>query len=62
MVAGKVMSSDIKGNMKAPTVNGKSLSIKLMGGKVMINDATVVVPDVNADNGVIHIIDTVLLP
>ena len=31
-------------------------------GKVMINDATVVVPDVNADNGVIHIIDTVLLP
>ena len=62
MVAGKVMSSDIKGNMEAPTVNGKSLSIKLMSGKVMINDATVVVPDVNADNGVIHIIDTVLLP
>ena len=62
VVAGKVMSSDIKGDMEAPTVNGKSLSIKLMGGKVMINDATVVVPDVNADNGVIHIIDTVLLP
>ena len=62
VVAGKVMSSDIKGNMEAPTVNGKSLSIKLMSGKVMINDATVVVPDVNADNGVIHIIDTVLLP
>ena len=62
VVAGKVMSSDIKGSMKAPTVNGKSLSIKLMSGKVMINDATVVVPDVNADNGVIHIIDTVLLP
>ena len=56
------MSSDIKGDMEVPTVNGKSLSIKLMGGKVMINDATVVVPDVNADNGVIHIIDTVLLP
>ena len=62
VVSGKVMSSDIKGDMEAPTVNGKSLSIKLMGGKVMINDATVVVPDVNADNGVIHIIDTVLLP
>ena len=62
VVAGKVMSSDIKGNMEAPTVNGKSLSIKLMSGKVMINDATVIVPDVNADNGVIHIIDTVLLP
>ena len=62
VVASKVMSSDIKGDMEAPTVNGKSLSIKLMSGKVMINDATVVVPDVNADNGVIHIIDTVLLP
>ena len=62
VVSGKVRSSYIKGDMEAPTVNGKSLSIKLMGGKVMINDATVVVPDVNADNGVIHIIDTVLLP
>ena len=62
VVAGKVMSSDIKDDMEAPTVNGKSLSVKLMGRKVMINDATVLVPDVNADNGVIHIIDTVLLP
>ena len=62
VVAGKVMSSDIKGDMEAPTVNGKTLSIKLNYGKVMINDATVVVPDVNADNGVIHIIDKVLLP
>ena len=62
VISGKVKSSDIKGDMEAPTVNGKALSIKLLGGKVMINDATVVVPDVNADNGVIHIIDTVLLP
>ena len=62
VVAGKVKSSDIKGDMEAPTVNGKTLSIKLNYGKVMINDATVVVPDVNADNGVIHIIDKVLLP
>ena len=62
VVSGKVKSSDIKGDMEAPTVNGKALSIKLMGGKVMINEATVIVPDVNADNGVIHIIDTVLLP
>ena len=62
VVSGKVMSSDIKGDIEALTVNGKPLSIKLMGGKVMINEATVIVPDVNADNGVIHIIDTVLLP
>jgi uncharacterized surface protein with fasciclin (FAS1) repeats len=33
-----------------------------MGGKVMINDATVVTPDVQASNGVIHVIDTVILP
>ena len=45
--------------MEAPTVNGKALSIKLMSVKVMINDATVVAPDVNTDNEVIHIIDTV---
>ena len=62
MVSGKVKSSDIKADMEAPTINGKALSIKLMGRKIMINEATVIVPDVNADNGVIHIIDTVLLP
>tara|TARA_B100001248_G_scaffold178734_1_gene135851 strand:+ start:564 stop:701 length:138 start_codon:yes stop_codon:yes gene_type:complete len=45
--------------MVASTVNGKALSIRLMSGKIMINSATVVVPDVNTDNGVIHIIDTV---
>ena len=62
VVSGKIKSSEIKGNIEAPTINGKALSITLMGRKVMINDATVIVPDVNADNGVIHIIDTVLLP
>ena len=62
VVSGKVKSSDIKGDMEALTVNGKALSIKLMGRKLMINDANVIVPDVNADNRVIHIIDTVLLP
>ena len=62
VVAGKVMSSDIKSDVEAPTVNGNTLSIKLNYGNVMKNDATVVVPDVNADNGVIHIIDKVLLP
>ena len=62
VVPGKVKSSEIKGDMEAVTVNGKALSIKLMGGKVMINEASVIVPDVNADNGVIHIVDTVLLP
>ena len=62
VVPGKVKSSDIKGSMEASTVNGKALSIKLNYGKVMINEANVIVPDVDADNGIIHIIDTVLLP
>ncbi len=48
--------------MEAPTLNGKALSIKLMGGKVMINEGTAIVPDDNGDNGVIHIIDTILFP
>ena len=47
--------------MEAPTVNGKALSIKLMSEKVMINEATVGVLDVNTDNRVIYIIDTVQL-
>ena len=62
VLSGKVMSSDIKGDMEAATVNGKNISIKLMNGKVMINAATVIGADVKATNGVIHIIDTVLLP
>ena len=62
VLPGKVMSSDIKGDMEPTTVNGKNISVKLMNGKVMINEATVIAADVAASNGVIHIIDTVLLP
>jgi transforming growth factor-beta-induced protein len=46
----------------APTVNGAEIAISVVDGNVMINDATVVTPDVMASNGIIHIIDTVLLP
>ena len=62
VVAGKVMSTDITGNMKPATVNGSTINITLNNGKVMINDATVISADVNTDNGVIHVIDTVLIP
>ena len=62
VVPGKVMSSDIKGDMQPATVNGKIIDVKLTNGKVMINEATVIGVDVAATNGVIHIIDTVLLP
>lgn len=61
VVSGKVMSSDMVGLDSVPTVEGSSLSIDASSG-VKVNDATVVTPDVEADNGVIHVIDSVLIP
>ena len=61
VVPGKVMAADVK-TMKAKTVNGQELSIVVEGGNVMVNNAKVVKTDVAANNGVIHVIDTVLLP
>lgn len=46
----------------AVTVNGAEVKISVVDGKVMINDATVIIPDVMASNGIIHAIDSVLLP
>mgnify|MGYP003331919211 FL=1 len=62
VVAGKVMSTDITGNMEPATVNGSTINITLNNGTVMINNATVISADVDTDNGVIHVIDTVLIP
>lgn len=61
VVSGKVMAADVK-TMKAPTANGADLNVKLDGKKVMVNDANVVKADVKASNGVIHVIDKVLMP
>jgi uncharacterized surface protein with fasciclin (FAS1) repeats len=61
VVAGKVMAKDVKpGAVK--TVQGDTFMVTVNGGKVMVDNATVVKTDVAADNGVIHIIDTVILP
>ncbi|MBB5038874.1 fasciclin domain-containing protein [Prosthecobacter dejongeii] len=61
VVAGKVLAADVKsGDVK--TVNGQEASIKVADGKVTIDKATVVKTDIAASNGVIHVIDTVLLP
>lgn len=62
VVAGKATSADVVKIDSAKTVNGKSVAIKVVDGKVKVNDATVTAADVAASNGVIHIIDTVLLP
>lgn len=61
VVSGKVMSKDLKDEMKAKTVQGAEIKIDLDGGP-KVNDANVVTPDVAASNGVIHVIDKVILP
>jgi uncharacterized surface protein with fasciclin (FAS1) repeats len=61
VVPGKVMAADVK-TMMAKTVNGKELDIKVDDGKVTVNNAKVIKTDVAASNGVIHVIDTVLIP
>jgi uncharacterized surface protein with fasciclin (FAS1) repeats len=61
VLAGKVMSTDLKENMKAKTVQGSEVTITLMYGP-KVNEAKVVTPDIAADNGVIHVIDKVILP
>lgn len=61
VVPGKVMAAEVK-TMKAATVNGQELSIKAEGGKVTVDNAKVIKTDVAARNGVIHVIDTVVLP
>ncbi len=65
VVAGKVMAADavaLDGQMVDTLLEGKQLAISVDGGSVMINDAKVVTADVEAGNGVIHVIDSVLLP
>jgi uncharacterized surface protein with fasciclin (FAS1) repeats len=61
VVSGKVMAADVVKLTSAKTVEGSDLKIDASNG-VKVNNATVVTPDVETDNGVIHIIDTVLLP
>jgi uncharacterized surface protein with fasciclin (FAS1) repeats len=60
VVAGKVMAKDVKAG-KAKTVQGSELTLGTTGG-VTVDNAKVVAADVVADNGVIHVIDTVLMP
>ncbi|MDX1570556.1 MAG: fasciclin domain-containing protein, partial [Xanthomonadales bacterium] len=59
VVPGKVPASKVAGLDNATTVQGSKVDIKTMGGKVYVDDATVVQADVMASNGVIHVIDSV---
>ena len=62
VVAGKVGAKDVAALTSAKTVNGQELAIAAKDGKVTVGNATVTQADVPASNGVIHVIDTVLLP
>lgn len=61
VVPGKVMAADVKPG-EAKTVQGQSVKLSAEGGKVMVDGATVTAADVVASNGVIHVIDKVILP
>jgi uncharacterized surface protein with fasciclin (FAS1) repeats len=61
VLAGKVPAAQVKSGM-AKSVNGQSIKVMAEGGKVMVDNANVIAADVMASNGVIHAIDTVILP
>jgi uncharacterized surface protein with fasciclin (FAS1) repeats len=62
VVPGSVKSTDLKDGETLKSAEGQTLTIHLAGGAVKVNDATVTKADIAASNGVIHVIDTVLLP
>jgi uncharacterized surface protein with fasciclin (FAS1) repeats len=62
VIPGEVMSDDVTKTMKAKTIQGSNASVKSNGESVMIENAEVVKADINASNGVVHVIDEVILP
>ncbi len=62
VVSGRVLAADVVKITSAKTLQGGDVKVAVVGGAVKINDATVVMADVLATNGVIHVIDTVLMP
>ena len=62
VVDGRVPASAVVNLTTAPTLNGQSVSVAVNGSTVTINNATVERTDIQASNGIIHVIDTVLLP
>lgn len=62
VVAGKVMAKDVVGLSEAKTVQGTTVDIKVEDGKVFVDGAQVIKTDINCKNGVVHVIDSVILP
>jgi uncharacterized surface protein with fasciclin (FAS1) repeats len=62
VVSGEVRAADVVKAPSAKTVSGDTITIKVKDGKVHVNDANVTKADIKASNGVIHVIDTVIVP
>ncbi len=62
VLPGKVMAESVADGLMADTLQGAPVTFSVMDGKAMINDATIVATDIEASNGVIHVIDAVILP
>ena len=62
VVPGKVMAADLSDGMEAATLQGENVTFTLGDGVAMVNDANIVATDIETSNGVIHVIDTVILP
>ena len=62
VVPGKVMAADLSDGMEAATLQGENVKFTLGDGVAMVNDANIVATDIETSNGVIHVIDTVILP
>ena len=62
VVAGKVMAADLVDGQEVATLQGGALTISLSGEGAMVNDANIIATDIEASNGVIHVIDAVLVP
>ena len=62
VVEGKVMAADVTGLKSATTLLGKDVAVKVDMGNVYINDAKVIITDIETSNGVIHVVDAVILP
>jgi uncharacterized surface protein with fasciclin (FAS1) repeats len=62
VVSGRYMASDVVKMSSAKTVNGQSFMVSMSGGNAMVDSASIIKTDVVASNGVIHVIDSVILP
>jgi len=62
VASGEVLSTDLSNGQQIPSLQGEDISVDITGKTVMVNDAQVIAADVNATNGVIHVIDGVLVP